>query len=320
MPRTLPFRRQLSRQWLISVLSLRTKTAALLPLFEVRLPSKLIWLRDRFAVACRWQKPTTKLLVLLVLLEREEQELLPRLVLVLVLVLPLLELQRRIRPFHNQCCCHKSCNQCCSQCCSQCCNQCRNQCCNRRSLKLERCIACNCHRLKQERYMCCMSCMSCCGGACGISARGTSGLCTSALGSSCFGQLQRCWRAALQPTRTGFQDVASFFSFINQQLPQSLMAAVLANLPKKHFQVAKTSSNSATPYLSRQESVKQPAQFFTVEMAKSSGPQDLRGYAALLRLDLHRQLLSLLRSKPQIPASGNNGAPVWPVSRGQSQF
>jgi len=48
-------------------------------------------------------------------------------------------------------------------------------------------------------------------GSSGVEHHNDCGFCILRVDSNCFGQLQRCWRAALQPTRTRFLDVASFY-------------------------------------------------------------------------------------------------------------
>ena len=48
-------------------------------------------------------------------------------------------------------------------------------------------------------------------GSSGVEHHNDCGFCISPVDSNCFGQLQRCWQATLQPTRTKSLDVASFY-------------------------------------------------------------------------------------------------------------
>ncbi len=107
------------------------------------------------------------------------------------MLVPVLVQQRRIRLDHSPCCCRMNCS-------------CRSLKLGRNmadmscSWLLERCMCCS---SDSEHHNGCSDGVKHNDGAFGILPDDRSGV----------GQLQRCWRAALQPTQTGFQDVASFF-------------------------------------------------------------------------------------------------------------
>jgi len=100
-------------------------------------------------------------------------------------------------------------------------------CCNRHSLSLKhnmagmRCSSVLVHSMPGMNHssvlVCCMSDMSCHSdfelhnGGSGDEIHNDLWFCIVSADSNCFGQLQRCWRAALRPTRTGFLDVAFFY-------------------------------------------------------------------------------------------------------------
>ena|GEM_PF-6758981 len=112
---------------------------------------------------------------------------------------------------------------------------------NRRCCKNCRCcMNCSCcmnHSFELGHSRCCTT--ACGSSVHGNAARGNAAHGNAALCMACSNcvELQRCWSASLQPTRTGSQDFASFFSFINQHAALNNWRLSTQNFPKHAFRL-----------------------------------------------------------------------------------